>query len=271
MLKYQAHADRLGKIEIPISGIRVTPMDSNELHQWISQTWEEHRKAVILGHNLHSLYTWEINPTFRAFYDKAEVVLTDGFPILKMAKWCSGRRLSARRHRLGTMDWLPGLMRCTPVRRVAVIGASPESNARTVELLRAEDAERTVEGWSGEGWNPGLEDHIVQAVQEFRPDFVIVGLGMPLQEEFLSRHWEKLPTAIYAAVGGVIDQYSGIQKSAPRWLGPLGLEWAYRLATQPRRLGHRYLVEPWFLAYLLTTKALLAGRRKGGRQILNRP
>ena len=118
-----------------------------------------------------------------------------------------------------------------------------------------------VEGWPGEGWNLALEDRIVGTLQEFRPDFVIVGLGMPLQEEFLSRHWEELPTAIYAAVGGVIDQYSGIQKSAPRWLGPLGLEWAYRLATQPRRLGHRYLVEPWILAYLLAAKAVRQGTR----------
>ena len=256
MLKYQTQTDRLSKIEIPVSGIQVTPMDTNELHRWIAATWEERRKTVILGHNLHSLYTWEVNPTFRAFYDKADVVLTDGFPILKMAKWQSGRPLSARRHRIGTMDWLPGLIRNTPVRRVAVIGASPESNAATVAMLRAEDPERTVEGWPGEGWNSALEDRIVGTLQEFQPDFVIVGLGMPLQEEFLSRHWEELPTAIYAAVGGVIDQYSGIQKSAPRWLGPMGLEWAYRLATQPRRLGHRYLVEPWILAYLLAAKAV---------------
>ena len=58
MLKYQTQTDKLGKIEIPVSGIRVTPMDTNELHQWIAATWEERRKTVILGHNLHSLYTW---------------------------------------------------------------------------------------------------------------------------------------------------------------------------------------------------------------------
>ena len=104
MLKYQTQTDRLSKIEITVSGIQVTPMDTNELHRWIAATWEERRKTVILGHNLHSLYTWEVNPTFRAFYDKADVVLTDGFPVLKMAKWQSGRPLSARRHRIGTMD-----------------------------------------------------------------------------------------------------------------------------------------------------------------------
>ena len=87
MLKYQTQTDKRGEIEIPVSGIRVTPMDTNELHRWIAATWEERRKTVILGHNLHSLYTWEVNPTFRAFYDKADVVLTDGFPILK---WPSG-------------------------------------------------------------------------------------------------------------------------------------------------------------------------------------
>ena len=104
-----------------------------------------------------------------------------------------------------------------------------------------------------------LEDHIVRSLQEFRPDFVILGLGMPLQEEFLSRRWEELPTAIYAAVGGGIDEYAGIQKPPPRWLGPIGLEWANRVVTQPRRLGHRYLVEPWVLAYLLAIKVARGG------------
>ncbi len=271
MLKHQTQTDRLGRIEIPVSGVRVTPMAVDELHRWIRATWEERRKTVILGHNLHSLYLWEVNPTFRGFYETADVVLTDGFPVLKMAQWCSGRPLSARRHRIGTMDWLPGLIRRTPVRRVAVVGASPESNAATVALLRAEDPERTVEGWPGRGWDPAAEDRVVGALQEYRPDFVIVGLGMPLQEEFLNRRWEELPTAIYAAVGGVIDQYCGRQRSAPRWLGPLGLEWAYRLATQPRRLGHRYLVEPWLLAHLLAAKALRPGAARGGRRFVHRP
>ncbi|MFI7744680.1 WecB/TagA/CpsF family glycosyltransferase [Kocuria rhizosphaericola] len=256
MLKHQSRAQSTGPIEIPVSGVRVTPMDAEELHRWISATWQERRKAVVLAHNLHSLYTWEVNPTFRAFYEKADVVLTDGFPVLKLAKWKSGRELSAKRHRLGTLDWLPGLMGRTPVGRVAVVGATPAGNARTVDMLRRDAAAGQVEGWPGEGWNSVLEDHIVRSLQEFRPDFVIVGLGMPLQEEFLSRRWEELPTAIYAAVGGGIDEYAGIQKPPPRWLGPIGLEWAYRLVTQPRRLGHRYVVEPWILAYLLAAKAV---------------
>lgn len=259
MLKHQTRAQSTGPIEIPVSGVRVTPMDAEELHRWISATRQERRKAAVLAHNLHSLYTWEVNATFRAFYEKADVVLTDGFPVLKLAKWRSGRDLSAKRHRLGTLDWLPGLMERTPVRRVAVVGATAAGNARTVDMLRRDAPAGRVEGWPGEGWNPVLEDHIVLELQEFQPDFVIVGLGMPLQEEFLSRRWEELPTAIYAAVGGGIDEYAGIQKPPPRWLGPLCLEWAYRVVTQPRRLGHRYLVEPWILAYLLVTKVARGG------------
>ncbi|GEO94611.1 WecB/TagA/CpsF family glycosyltransferase [Kocuria turfanensis] len=259
MLKHQSRAESTGPIEIPVSGVKVTPMDADELHRWISATWQEGRKAAVLAHNLHSLYTWEVNATFRAFYEQADVVLTDGFPVLKLAKWRSGRPLSAKRHRLGTLDWLPGLMGRTPVRRVAVVGATPAGNARTVQLLRAGAGSGEVRGWAGEGWHPMLEKRIVQELQEYRPDFVIVGLGMPLQEEFLSRRWAELPPAIYAAVGGGIDEYAGIQKPPPRWLGPLGLEWAYRLVTQPRRLGHRYVVEPWLLAYLLAAKVARRG------------
>ncbi|MEF3121200.1 WecB/TagA/CpsF family glycosyltransferase [Kocuria flava] len=256
MLKHQTRALRPGTIEIPVSGAQVTPMDTEQLYRWIGAAWEARRKALLLGHNLHSLYLWEVDPAFRALYRRADVVLADGFPVLKLARWCSGRDLSAKRHRLGTLDWLPGLLHRTPVCRVAVVGASPESNAGTVARLRADDPARSVEGWPGAGWDAELEDRLVAELRAYRPDFVIVGLGMPLQEEFLARRWAQLPPAVYAAAGGVIDQYSGTQAMPPRWLGPLGLEWAYRLATQPRRLAHRYLVEPWLLARLLAAKAL---------------
>ncbi len=80
---------------------------------------------------------------------------------------------------------------------------------------------------------------------ELRPQLVLIGLGMPLQEKVLRRRLDALPPAVYCAVGGAIEQIAGIQKLAPRWLGRLGLEWAWRLMLHPRRVAYRVFGEPW--------------------------
>ena len=66
---------------------------------------------------------------------------------------------------------------------------------------------------------------------------------MPLQETFVAATTPE-PPAIYATVGGAISYIAGVTTLAPRWLGGVGLEWAWRLLHSPRRLARRYLVEP---------------------------
>ncbi len=90
---------------------------------------------------------------------------------------------------------------------------------------------------------------------------------MPLQEAWISRHYDELNAAAVLPVGAAFDYEAGVQRAAPRVLGRLGLEWLYRLAADPRRLFHRYLVEPWTLlgpaAGDLARYRLGGGRRRG--------
>ena len=65
-----------------------------------------------------------------------------------------------------------------------------------------------------------------------------------------------LPPAVYCAVGGAIEQIAGVQKLAPRWIGRLGLEWAWRLLLHPQRVAYRVFGEPWVLLGLLLRRRL---------------
>ena len=96
-------------------------------------------------------------------------------------------------------------------------------------------------------------------LNRLRPQLVLLGLGMPLQEQVLARRLPMLPPAVYCAVGGAIEQIAGVQKLAPRWIGRLGLEWAWRLMLHPQRVAYRVFGEPWVLLGLLL-------RRRLGRQ-----
>jgi N-acetylglucosaminyldiphosphoundecaprenol N-acetyl-beta-D-mannosaminyltransferase len=74
-----------------------------------------------------------------------------------------------------------------------------------------------------------------------RPDVVWVGLSTPKQETFMARHWRELGAGVLVGVGAAFDFHSGRIRQAPRWIQRSGFEWLFRLGTEPRRLGIRYL------------------------------
>jgi N-acetylglucosaminyldiphosphoundecaprenol N-acetyl-beta-D-mannosaminyltransferase len=76
-------------------------------------------------------------------------------------------------------------------------------------------------------------------------------MGMPKQEHWILKNSGALQFNTICTVGACMDYVVGAKKLPPRWLGPIGLEWAYRLFTEPRRLFRRYLIEPWHILRFL--------------------
>ena len=159
-------------------------------------------------------------------------------------------------YRLGSTDWIPALGNVAGLERIAVIGAGAVANAGAVAKLREIVPGARVDGMPGEGWNEDVEETAVEWLNRLRPQLVLLGLGMPLQEQVLARRLAALPPAVYCAVGGAIEQIAGVQKLAPRWIGRLGLEWAWRLMLHPQRVAYRVFGEPWVLLGLLLRRRL---------------
>lgn len=100
------------------------------------------------------------------------------------------------------------------------------------------------------------EDHEITAlIQEAKPDVVWVGISSPKQERWMHAHVDKLGAPVLAGVGAAFDFLSGNKKQAPRWMQRSGLEWLYRLLTEPKRLWRRYKRYPRFV--LLAAAQLL--------------
>ena len=79
-------------------------------------------------------------------------------------------------------------------------------------------------------------------INDSNPDIVWVGLGTPKQERWMRDHQHLLSAPVLVGVGAAFDFHAGRVRSAPAWMGDHGLEWLFRLAQEPRRLWHRYLV-----------------------------
>ncbi len=97
-------------------------------------------------------------------------------------------------------------------------------------------------------------------VARVRPDVIWVGLGTPKQELFMAEHWRTLDAGVLIGVGAAFDFHSGRVAQAPRWIRGAGFEWLYRLATEPRRLGARYLLNN--PAFILAVLAQRTGLKK---------
>jgi N-acetylglucosaminyldiphosphoundecaprenol N-acetyl-beta-D-mannosaminyltransferase len=223
-------------------------MLKTELISWLDSKAHSRTKSVVLGHNLHSAYLYHSEFDFAKLYDMADVILPDGAPICLDANFSSALKGESKKSvRLGSTDWLPSFLQLATNHKIAVIGSTSFSNRKFLEAQLTHIHQNQVLGIPGENWNRDLEDHVVRCLNEFQPNLVILGLGMPLQERFILNRFDSLPNSVFVLVGGAIDQLSGGQSNAPRWLGRIGFEWAWRLVTQPKRLSKRYLIEPWKL------------------------
>ncbi|GLB68297.1 WecB/TagA/CpsF family glycosyltransferase [Arthrobacter mangrovi] len=253
---------------LPVFETHVTPLTADELLRELTFLITQRGRVFIGNHNLHSLYLNLTDSKFSRLYSLADFILIDGFPILcaanfeAVARRAPGVRLRGK-HRIGSLDWVPRLGEVAGLRRVAMIGASPQANAEAVKRLSATSPHIAYRGWEGSSWNQKRSMEVIAEVRAFRPQLTLVGLGMPLQEHFLEGNLDSLPDGVYATVGGAFDQIAGLQKAAPRFLGDYGVEWLWRLLTQPRRLGYRYLVEPWKLLAVLTRKQIIRKSKYG--------
>lgn len=238
-------------------GLTVTPLTSPEVVQRIQADVRSGRGLIIGNVNLHGLYVHQTDARFRCYIDQCDLVLLDGWPIVSLAGRADSGVSSA--HRVGSTDWLFPLMSEAPwldrPLRITAVGGTPSST-----MLAAKEVARRyprVEWRGHDGFEAlSLSAAAVAADLEWA-DVVLVGMGMPRQEHWILDNLSALSGKVVADVGGCLDYVAGVQRLAPRWLGPLKLEWLYRLLANPGRLWRRYLLEPVLLGALLV-------RNRGG-------
>lgn len=198
---------------------------------------------VVANHNLHSLALWHHHPDLQAFYAEADAIHADGMAIVAWAALKDVR--FGRQHRTGYLDWFePFLDRAAASHlRLFWVGSPDDHLVKILGTLRTRWPGLIIEGHHGY-FGPEDEPGLMATITAFAPDLVVVGMGMPRQERWIARWRHHLPRGVFLPCGAAGEYLAGFHPRAPRWLGQIGLEWAWRLACDPRRLAHRYLIEP---------------------------
>jgi N-acetylglucosaminyldiphosphoundecaprenol N-acetyl-beta-D-mannosaminyltransferase len=124
-------------------------------------------------------------------------------------------------------------------------GGSPQVVEKLVSRLTQRYSGLVVAGYRSPPFRaltPEEDAADIEAINKTRPDFVWVGLGMPKQEKWMAQHVGKIQAAALIGVGAAFDFVAEETPRAPLWMQRSGVEWLFRLVTEPRRLAHRYLV-----------------------------
>ncbi len=101
-----------------------------------------------------------------------------------------------------------------------------------------------------------LEIIYVIMINRTSPNVLWVGLGCPKQQLWMYGHKDKLKVPVMVGIGAVFDFLAGAKPQAPAWMRNNGMEWLFRLVTEPKRLWRRYLINyPLFVYYVLVELA----------------
>lgn len=174
----------------------------------------------------------------------AHLVLCDGTPVLWASRWFN----NALPERVAGADLVPRLIETATTRgwRIFFLGGAPDVASRAVRLLQAKHPTLNICGHYSPPFRSLLEmDHegIAERIRAAKPDLLFVSFGCPKAEKWIAMHYRSLGVPVAIGVGATIDFLAGQVKRAPVWAQRSGLEWAFRLAQEPRRLGGRYATD----------------------------
>ena len=224
-------------------GVRVDPLTMDAAVARIVAAGAARRPLAAHLVNAYTLSLAVRDEGFRALLERGDLNLPDGTPLV----WL-GRR--AGLDELRTRVYGPDLMQAVVDRgREAgtthyLYGSSPEVIDRLAARLRRDHPGAAIVGAESPPYRPltaAEEDAMVARICGSEAQVVWVGLGTPKQDVFVDRFRGRIGVPL-VAVGAAFDFLAGTKRMAPRWMQQRGLEWLYRLASEPRRLWRRYLV-----------------------------
>lgn len=233
---------------VTIAGIPVAAIDEPAAIELIESMVASRRPHLMVVVNASKLVLASKDPELGRLIAAADMVTADGMSVVWGARLL-GARLPGRVTGIDTMEKLVARA-AQRGWRVFFLGAKQAALDGAIAVLKARHPELIVAG-SHDGYFAGRELEIVAMVADSHPDLLFVAMGSPAQERFLSANLQEMSVPFSLGVGGSFDHVAGISRRAPAWMQRAGLEWLYRLASEPRRLWRRYLIGNTLFAILL--------------------
>jgi N-acetylglucosaminyldiphosphoundecaprenol N-acetyl-beta-D-mannosaminyltransferase len=254
----QANADRVRTAAI--GGMTIARLRRDELAALMQADVQRARSGelavprIVTSANGSVVAAYNRDADYRQLMDGADIIDADGMPIVFASRLFCREPLEER---TATTDFLldAAELAARTNLRFFFLGSRPGVAARAAEHLRSRFPGLKVVGVRHGFFPPEAAADICERVRASGADILWVGMGSPAQEQFAVHNKHLLGgVAWIRTCGGLFDHYGGGVSRAPRWMQTAGLEWLYRAAREPMRLGWRYLVTSPVAIYYLATR-----------------
>lgn len=178
---------------------------------------------------------------FKALLLGADQIHADGMPMVLLSRFFSRKAL---KERVATTDLVHSVAAQAEQAGLSFyfLGGTPDVNRTAVARLQEAYPKLRFAGARDGYFTADKEPAIVAEIAALKPDILWIGLGVPLEQQFVARNIDKLTgVGVIKTSGGLFDFISGKNSRAPVWMQNVGLEWLYRTILEPRRLLSRYL------------------------------
>ncbi len=232
---------------VNILGVHVSAINMNQalasIDGWLARR-EPHYVCVTPAHVIMDCH-W--NPDLRTLFNDSGLTTPDGMSIV----WLLKRKGFRDAGRVYGADLMLETCRLSAERgwRHFFYGGAEGVAEELAARLLARFPKLQIAGTCSPPFRPMTDSEDRDAANRIdasRADIVWVGISSPKQEQWMARHAGKISAPVLIGVGAAFDFLSGRKKQAPRWVQRAGMEWLFRLATEPRRLWRRYGQYPLF-------------------------
>src|SRR5579885_1196364 len=251
---------------VDVVGVPLALIDYERTLRWVDAMVAERRHGYVCVCNVHTVMASREDPELRAALGASSLNVPDGQPLV----WALG----ALGHRLPDRVYGPELMARACARAAATGqrlylygGRDQDALMKLGTSLRRRFPGINIVGAYAPPFRtltPEERSAVAEDINESEADVVWVGIGVPKQEKWMASLRPYLEAPVLVGVGAAFDFLAGLVPQAPPTLQKAGLEWAFRLAQEPRRLWRRYLrYNPRFVAAFARQ---LAAHRAGGER-----
>jgi N-acetylglucosaminyldiphosphoundecaprenol N-acetyl-beta-D-mannosaminyltransferase len=243
----------LYEAKVPILNLEIDNLSSIQLLRQLNQ-------GVVFTPNVDHLMQLQRDQDFYRVYHQADFKICDS-QILVYASHFLGRPI---RERISGSDFFPDFCQFhkdnESIRIFLLGGKQGVAKRAQARLNRRFRRQIVVDAHSPSfsfAENPQESQEIVARINQCQPTVLAVGVGAPKQEKWICQYKDKLPSVqIFLAIGATIDFDAGSKRRAPQWVSNMGVEWLYRLGSEPQRLWRRYLIDDIPFIWLLLKQKL---------------
>jgi len=243
---------------ISLGGLRMAVLSIEETANFmIEMAFPERRigrPLFLTSANGEVLARCSKDPAIRRLFTSADLINADGQPLVSVSRLRSPTPLPER---VATTDLFHVVAQKAADANLSfyMFGASEEENARAVANVKKRHPTLNIVGHSHGYLNGAALEAKVDEINALAPDCLWLALGVPSEQAFVATYSSRLSrVGIIKTSGGLFNFLSGSRKRAPQWMQDLGLEWAWRIRQEPRRLFWRYLTTNPRALHLLLSK-----------------